>query len=117
MIMKNKKLIFIIAAITVLVFFFIIDTIKGIQTNLEKRKNLTDSEKFIEDFGSFENYSFEELISKENFGSFTESATLTCEIWFGYRRSAPALAARMIWPSRARSWVVPSASTSRPITL
>ncbi len=69
--MKNKKLIFIIAAITVLVFFFIIDTIKGIQTNLEKRKNLTDSEKFIEDFGSFENYSFEELISKENFGSFT----------------------------------------------
>lgn len=36
--MKNKKLIFIIAAITVLVFFFIIDTIKGIQTNLEKEK-------------------------------------------------------------------------------
>lgn len=69
--MKNKKLIFIIAAITVLVFFFIIDTIKGIQTNLERRKNLTDSEQFIEDFGSFENYSFEELIAKENFGSFT----------------------------------------------
>ena len=45
---KNKKIILIIAAAAVVVFFFVIDTIKGIQTNIERNKNATDAEKFIE---------------------------------------------------------------------
>ena len=77
---KNKKIILIIAAAAVVVFFFVIDTIKGIQTNIERNKNATDAEKFIEKFGSNETYSFREIVSKADFGKFTCLETRTTSI-------------------------------------
>lgn len=68
--MKNKKMFLIIAAVTIVVFLFIIDTIKGIQRNIEHNKNSTDTEKFVEKYGSNEIFSFDEIVSKADFGKF-----------------------------------------------
>lgn len=68
--MKRKKMFFIIAAVVLAAFFFIIDTMKGIQSNIEYKKNLTDSEKFMDKFGTNEIYSFDDIVSKADFGEF-----------------------------------------------
>ena len=68
--MKGKKIFIIIAIIAGIVFFFIIDIIKGIQTN----RNKTDSERFIEALIPQEVYTFDEILNKADFGQFISVA-------------------------------------------